>query len=269
MEASAVDLDELNEFDMNPASRAGLIGALLHKLSSARDMYPWELVNLSRPTDIRTSYTVSIDDPELMFDEIKSSPYPIIKIKMGFEEDEALLPRLKAVGGKLFRIDANGGWMPEKAERMIYSLNKLNVDIIEQPTGIEHIQDWKYIKSRSKTNLIIDEGLNRLDDYLRYAEYIDGINIKMAKSGGIVEAKKIAAKAKKDKRKVMLGCMLESSVGISQSVYLSSLADYFDLDAPLLLKEDVAEGIRYQLEKISVDEDIIGGPRVKKEFLNA
>jgi len=265
---SASDLDELNEFDINPVSKAGLIGALLHKLSSAEKVYPWELLNLTEPADIRTSYTVSIDDPESMFDEIKSSPYPIIKIKMGFEQDEALLPRLKAVGGKLFRIDANGGWTPEKAERMIYSLNKLDVDVIEQPTGVEYMQDWKYIKGRSKINFIIDEGLNRLDDYFRYAEYVDGINIKMAKSGGIVEAQKIAARAKKDKLKVMLGCMLESSVGISQSVYLSSLADYFDLDAPLLLKEDVAEGICFQLEKISVDEDIIGGPRMKKEFLD-
>lgn len=258
---------DINDLSINPVSKSALVGAALHKLSSEKGLFPWELLKLDEPGKIRTSYTISIDKSDQMYDEIAESPYPIIKVKMGFDDDELLVNELKKISGKRIRIDANGGWEPEKAESMIHCMDKLDVEIIEQPTKIEHIRDWKYIKGSSKVSFFIDEGLNTIEDYHRYSEYVDGVNIKMSKSGGIIEARNIAAQAKKDKIKVMLGCMVESSVGISQAVYLSSLADYFDLDGPLLLKEDIAIGIDFNLERITIGEDIIGGPRIKREYL--
>jgi len=83
-----------------------------------------------------------------------------------------------------------------------------------------------------------------------------------------MEAVKLAKQARKDGLKILLGCMVESSVGIAPAVYMSSLADYFDLDGPLLLRNDIAERINFNLEKITVDDNIIGGPKIKKEFLN-
>jgi L-alanine-DL-glutamate epimerase-like enolase superfamily enzyme len=203
-----------------------------------------------------------------MFEQITNSPYSAIKIKMGLGGDEVLMEKLKEVSGKSLRIDANGGWSPDKAEKMVFYAARLGINIIEQPTGVEHVREWKYIKKRANVHLFLDEGLNTIDDYLRYCDYIDGINIKMAKAGGIVEAVKLAKQAKKDHKMVMLGCMVESSVSIASSVYLSSLADLFDLDGPLLLESDIADGIKYDLDKISVDENIIGGPRIKKAFQN-
>lgn len=263
------DLEDLNSMAINNVSKAGLMGAVLHYLSLSRNVYPWELQALEAPSMINTSYTIGLDNPENMVRSINDSLYPIIKIKMGGEDDEVLAEQLGKIQGKLFRVDANGGWNLEQAERMIYYLDKLNVDIIEQPTNPEFISDWPYIKGKSGIKIIVDEGLNTVDDYYQYADYIDGVNIKMAKSGGIVEAKKIALAARKNKRKVMLGCMIESSIGISQAVYLSSLADYFDLDSPLLLKEDIATGINYDLNKVSVDDNIIGGPKIKEVHLAA
>jgi L-alanine-DL-glutamate epimerase-like enolase superfamily enzyme len=90
----------------------------------------------------------------------------------------------------------------------------------------------------------------------------------MEKCGGIVAGTDIARKARKEHKKVMLGCMVESSVGIAQSVYMSSLADYFDLDGPLLLQDDIASGIIYDKEAIAVDREIIGGPILKRELVN-
>ena len=267
-ESSLDGLMDVNCLDINPVSKAALMGAVLHRLSSLKSCYPWEILSLDRPAGIQTSYTVSIDDPDIMYDEINNSPYPIIKIKLGFPEDELLVDRLRSISGKKFRIDANGGWTADKATRMIYLLDRLDVEIVEQPTAIEHIGEWKYIKGRSRLLLVIDEGLNTLDDYYRYAGFVDGVNIKMAKSGGIIEARKIALQAGKDKLKIMLGCMLESSVALSQAVYLSSLAEYFDLDGPLLLENDVASGIDFNLEKLAVKEDIIGGPRIREEYLH-
>ena len=129
------------------------------------------------------------------------------------------------------------------------------------------IAEWPHLKGRAPVELFVDEGLNELEDYERLTEYVDGVNIKMAKSGGIMTATAIARRARKDHRKVMLGCMVESSIAISPAVYMSSLADYFDLDGPLLLERDVAEGIRYIDDKISVDETIIGGPKLNESAM--
>ncbi len=265
-ELSLDDLYELNSLEINRVSKAALVGATLHYLSYESNNYPWQLLDLDEPSEIRTSFTVSIDDPNQMYDEISHSPYPIIKIKMGFDGDEILLDELKKISGKSFRIDANGGWSPDKAEKMIFCAARQDINIIEQPTGVEHIRDWKYIKGRSDAHLILDEGLNTIDDYYQYCDDIDGINIKMAKAGGIVEAVKLARQAKKDEKKVMLGCMVESSISIASSVYISSLADLFDLDGPLLLKNDIADGINFDLDKITVNEDIIGGPRINEVY---
>jgi hypothetical protein len=224
-------LNEIDALNLNTISKSAIIGVMLHHLSKNNKTYPWQLLNLDKPAQINTSFTVSIDKPDRMYNEIVLSSYPIIKIKMGFDGDD-----------------------------------KQGVDIVEQPTDIKFISDWKYIKNRSKVHMILDEGLSTIDDYYRYCDNIDGINIKMSKSGGIIEAIKIARQAKKDKMKIMLGCMVESSVGISQAVYLSSLADFFDLDGPLLLKNDIAIGINFDLDKITVNEDINGGPKIKKEY---
>ena len=89
----------------------------------------------------------------------------------------------------------------------------------------------------------------------------------MEKCGGIIEGIKTATQAHQDDKKVMLGCMVESSVGIAQSVYMSAHADYFDLDGPLLLEDDIASGIRYDRESIEVDREIIGGPKLKRDVV--
>lgn len=254
---------------INPVSQAAVSSLLVNYLSKKGSIYPWEVFDLDEPERIRTSFTISLDDPDKMYECIVASPYPIIKIKLGSDEDEKLIKALDTVTGKSFRIDVNGGWTPEKAERMISLLRNLDIQLIEQPTDIKFIQDWKYIKGHSKIPLFLDEGLNRLDDYIQYCDYIDGANIKMAKSGGIVEGIRIARRARRDKLRVMLGCMVESSVALSQAVYMASLADYYDFDGPILLENMIAGGIDFNLEKVSVDEDIIGGPKVKKEFLDA
>lgn len=263
-ELSINDLYDVNSLDINRVSKASLLGAVLHYLSYKNNVFPWQLLELEEPSVIRTSFTVSIDNPDQMYDEISQSPYPVIKIKMGFDGDEILFDKLGEISGKSFRIDANGGWSPDKAEKMIFYAARHDIKIIEQPTGADFVRDWKYIKGRSEVHLLLDEGLNTINDYFRYCDDIDGINIKMAKAGGIIEAIKLARQAGKDRKKVMLGCMLESSVSIASSVYISSLADLFDLDGPLLLKDDIAKGIKYSLDEISVDDDIIGGPKMKK-----
>ncbi len=261
-------LDLINKLPLNPIARSALIGMVLNYISGETHRYPWEILSLGVPVGIKSSFTVAIAHPDEMVKAITESNYPIIKVKMGNEEDTALLAALKDIKGKEIRVDANGGWSPEKAEEMIFYLNKEGIRIIEQPTTPDHIADWPHLKAKNEeVELVIDEGMNTLEDYKLFRQYVDGINIKMEKSGGILEAIRIADEARKDKKKIMLGCMVESSVGIAQSVYMSSLADYFDLDGPQLLADDIAQGINYDRENIDVDREIIGGPLLKRDLL--
>jgi len=261
------DLFDLESMNLNGISKSALMAGLVHKISSDGNLFPWDILKLNEPAKIRTSVTVCISDPVTMLNEIKHSAYPIIKIKLGFDGDEQVVGGLQNINGKLIRVDANGGWSVEKAEKMIYLLNKCEVELIEQPTAIEFIREWKHLKSKAKTLLFVDEGLNDLNDYYKVADYVDGVNVKLSKSGGIIMAKDICRQAKNDKLKIMLGCMVESSIGIAQAVYLSSMADYFDLDGPILLKNDISSDIKYDMEKVSVDSNIIGGPKIENKYL--
>ncbi|HEX2896600.1 MAG TPA: enolase C-terminal domain-like protein, partial [candidate division Zixibacteria bacterium] len=241
---------------------------LLHYMSGESRRYPWEILQLATPAGIKSSFTIAIDNPDEMISSIRKCESSIIKIKMGNDDDISLMDKLTQVTGKEIRIDANGGWAPEKAEEMILHLSRKGVRVIEQPTDTKYIKDWKHLKGKNDSvELIADESVHILKDYHEIAEYIDGVNIKMEKCGGILEGMKIAQIAREEKKKVMLGCMVESSVGISQSVYMSSLADYFDLDGPQLLESDIAEGIRYDKESIEVDAEIIGGPKLKRDVI--
>lgn len=261
-------LEAISEYPLNPIARSALTGMVLHYISGETRRYPWEVVSLGTPVGIRNSITLSIADPAEVIEAIHSCEFPVIKIKMGSDYDPELIHALKDASGKEIRIDANGGWSREQAEEYIHHLSNLGIKIIEQPTKSEYVADWPHLKGKHEdVILVLDEGLNTLEDYRAAAEHCDGINIKMEKSGGIVEAAKLARQARADGKKIMLGCMVESSIGIAQSVYMSSLADYHDLDAPQLLETDIAQGIVYEKETIHVDREIIGGPALRREVI--
>ncbi len=267
---NAIDLttlEKIDHFDIHPAARSALMGAVLNYLSGESKRYPWEILELGTPMGVHSSMTIGIESPAEMVESIKNSEFPIIKIKMGNEEDVMILDAMDEIVDKEIRIDANGAWSCAKAEEMIYYLSKKGIRLIEQPTDAEFVKEWPHLKGKTEVELIMDEGMNSLDDYRKYAEFIDGINIKMEKCGGILHGMAMARQAHEDGKKVMLGCMVESSVGIAQSVYMSALADYFDLDGPLLLEKDIARGIRYERELIEVDREIIGGPKLRRDLV--
>ncbi len=267
-EINVETLEEVSNFKINPIARSALVAMLLNYVSGESKRYPWEVLSLGSPVGIKSSITISISKPSEMIEALQKCDYPIIKLKMGNEEDIMLLDAIDKIKDKEIRVDVNGAWSCAKAEEMIFHLSQKGVKIIEQPTDIEYVQEWPHLKGKSTdVELVLDEGLNTVQDYEDTAEYIDGINIKMEKCGGILEAVRIADKAQADNKKVMLGCMVQSSVGIAQSVYMSSRADYFDLDGPLLLKDDIADGIKYDRESIEVDREIIGGPKLKRDVM--
>lgn len=259
-------LDQLAKLAIHAIARSALTGMILNYLSGESGRYPWEILSLASPVGIKSSFTIGIDDTAKMIAAIQNSEYPIVKIKLGGQDDAKVIDSLKDVAGKEIRVDANGGWDLARAEEMIYYLAKAGVTIVEQPTEPKSVADWPRLKGKNtQIELIIDEGIGTFEDFEAVTQFVDGVNIKMEKSGGIIEAVKIADQAKLSKKKVMLGCMVASSVGIAQSVYMSSLADYIDLDGPQLLQNDIARGINYNREHIEVDREIIGGPTLIRD----
>lgn len=260
------DLPAIESLPVRPTARAALIGMAVNHLSGRTNKLPWEILNLEPPSTMKTSFTFGLDDPATTVDQIIQCPYRIVKVKMGNENDSVLVDLLKNVKGREIRVDANGGWSLEQAEEMIDRLARIGVRVVEQPTSEDFVMAWPKLKAtHNEIELIVDEGMNTLSDYLKLGAYCDGINVKMAKSGGMLEAIRMARAARRDGKKVMLGCMVESSIGIAQSMYMGSLADYFDLDGPLLLEYDIADGISYNGDIINVERDIIGGPRLRKD----
>lgn len=256
----------ISSLSIHPIARSALTGMTVNYLSGESARYPWEILSLSTPVGIKSSFTIGIDDPAKMVSAIQSSEYPIVKVKLGGPDDRRIVETLGNVVGKEIRVDANGGWDLARAEEMIYYLAKSGVRIIEQPTEAKLVTDWPRLKGKNtEVELIMDEGLGTVEDFDAVAAHVDGINIKMEKSGGILTALLVAEKAKEVRKKVMLGCMVSSSIGIAQSVYMSSLADYIDLDGPQLLQNDIARGITFHREQIEVDREIIGGPTLIRD----
>jgi len=262
------DLQAVDAVRLIPAAKAALMGMTVNAVSGHLNKKPWEMLGLPYPGNVRTTVTFALDDPPVTVKQISECRYPIVKIKMGNAQDTELIRLLASVRGKEIRVDANGGWSLEQAEEMIAQLVRIGVRVIEQPTSPELVSAWPKLKVNfPQVELFMDEGMGTVENFARVGQYCDGINIKMAKCGGILEGIRLAKAAKDAGKKVMLGCMVESSVGIAQAAYMASLADYFDLDGPLLLERDIATGLSYEVEMLRLKQDLIGGPMLNQDVV--
>jgi L-alanine-DL-glutamate epimerase-like enolase superfamily enzyme len=190
-----------------------------------------------------SNYTIGIDSIENMVDKIKSMPFPIYKIKLGTNQDVEIVKELKRYTNAIFRIDANCAWTAQQTIQYASEFEKLGVELIEQPLKAEEIENMIEVRKYTKIPMIADENCIGETDVEKCANYFDGVNIKLAKCGGITPALRMIKKAKASGLKVMMGCMTESSIGISAIAHLLPLLDYVDMDGALLIANDPAEGV--------------------------
>lgn len=192
-----------------------------------------------------SSYTISIDTPDniaRMIDD--ASGFPILKVKLGLGNDEEVMNTVREYTMKIVRVDANEGWTSrELALERLQWLADLGVEFVEQPMPADRIADAVWLHERSPLPLIADESVKRLEDIASLPDAFDGINIKLMKCSGIREALRMIDAARALHMKVMLGCMIESSVGISAAAQLANRVDYADLDGALLISNDPYEGV--------------------------
>ena len=207
----------------------------------------WNLdISKAPPTDV----TIGIDTIEKMVEKIEENNWPIYKIKLGTSQDVEIIKELRKHTDAIFRIDANAAWTADEALEKIIIFKDLDVQFIEQPLAKDDWEGMRFLKDRSPLPLIADESCVSEHDVNKCAEYFHGINIKLTKCSGITPALRMIENARSHNLKIMLGCMNESSVGTAALAQLAPMVDYADMDGPLILAEDVAEGVKFEFGQI-------------------
>ena len=190
----------------------------------------------------KTSFTLSIDTLEKMVKKVQTKEFDIFKIKLGTPHDLEMVETLRRHTDAVFRVDANCAWTAEETIRNSFKLRSLGVEFIEQPLPADDWAGMKEVFQKSALPLLADEACRREEDVEKCAAVFHGINIKLMKCGGLTPALRMIRLARKLELKVMCGCMVESSVGISAIAQLLPQLDYVDMDGPLLLANDPASG---------------------------
>lgn len=204
----------------------------------------WKLWGLSLDNLPMGDYTIGIDTIEVMVEKMNEQPgWPVYKVKLGTANDLEIIARLREHTDAIFRVDANCGWSVEETIENSHALAKLGVEFIEQPLPADDWQGMKKVFERSALPVIADESCRQAADVARCHGCFHGINIKLMKCGGLTPARAMIDHAKQLGLKTMVGCMTESTVGISAIAQLLPLLDYVDMDGALLLAKDTATGV--------------------------
>lgn len=239
-----------------PAVRAAL-SAAVWDLAGKRVGEPvWKMLGLQRPT-AQTSFTIAIGPPAEMIAQAQAAgAYDVLKVKLGFEGDLELAQALaSALPEKRFRYDANEGWPDlDRAARALETLHALGAELVEQPLPAQDHEGQAWLYERAEVPLYADEALLGLDGLDDVANVYDGVVVKLAKAGGIASAFSLISACRSLGLGVLLGCMIESSLGISAALQLAGLADYVDLDGALLLDRDPYTGLVVRGDQLTASE---------------
>ena len=241
-------IDEwMGEEGVAPA-RCAIELALLDRIGRDEGKPLFEVLDLPEPKSLTTSYSISLSTPQEMANKAKEAKkYPILKVKLGGESDESCIAAIREVRPDCFlRVDVNGAWDLETAKKMIKHLSFYNVEFIEQPLPRENITELGILQSNSNIPIVADESARTMVDIHKLGlAGVSGVNLKLMKVGGILTTLEMIKIAREYNMRIMLGCMLESSLGVTAMAHLSGLADWIDLDAPMLLKNDPFDGLQF------------------------
>ncbi|MFO0940433.1 MAG: dipeptide epimerase [Pirellulales bacterium] len=205
----------------------------------------WKYWGLNWNPAVKSSYTIAIDSIEKMLAKLNERPnWPIYKIKLGTKDDLSIVRSLRQATQATFRVDANCGWSAQQTIDLSHELKELNVEFIEQPLPREaNDSDQERVFAQSALPIIADESCQTEGDVTTCLGRFHGINVKICKCGGLTPALRMLIQAKSKGIKTMVGCMVESSIGISAAAQLLPLLDFADLDGSALLASDPTEGV--------------------------
>ncbi len=240
-----------SKLEGNYAAKSAIDMALHDRLGKQLGVPVYKLWGLNPHRTPYTSFTIGLDEPTVMAEKVRQAEeYPILKVKLGTSRDIEILQTLRRVTDKPIYVDANTAWTPKEAVQKTGQLAEYGVELVEQPTKPDDIEGLKYVRENSELPIIADESVKRASDIPALVGAVDGINIKLVKCGGILEALRMIHVARAHGLLVMLGCMIESSLGITAAAHLTPLVDYADLDGNLLISNDSYIGVTNENGKL-------------------
>ncbi|WP_135227671.1 dipeptide epimerase [Deinococcus fonticola] len=239
----------------HPSVKCALEMAALEWCALRAGVPVWRLLGLSPATLPESSYTVSLGELDRMRADAREAVgrgHKVLKVKLGTERDEAILSALREeVPEVTLRVDANAAWTRSQARRMLDVLDAARVELLEQPLAAGDLEGHAALRAVSKVPVVADESLHHVRDVVALAGAFDGVNLKLAKLGGPLQALQALRLARAHHMQVMIGCMIESSLGISAAAHLAGLCDWADLDGALLLADDPFGGLAWQAGQLA------------------
>src|SRR5690625_1740534 len=239
----------------NPFALCAVDLAAWDMYAKMQDKKLYELWNPDITHNALTDYTIGIDTIENMVRKMKEFPWPIYKIKLGTDEDIAIVKALRKERRAAFRVDANCAWELQQTIENAQDVKGLGVEFIEQTMAAREggKEGWEQLRiayEKAALPLIADENCISETDVQKCYGYFHGINIKLTKCGGLTPALRMIKEAQKLGMQLMVGSMNESTVGSSAAAHLLPFLDYIDMDGPLLHAKDTATGITFDNGKI-------------------
>jgi L-alanine-DL-glutamate epimerase-like enolase superfamily enzyme len=229
------------------AARAA-VDIALHDLWGQQLGQPlYRLLGLNPARIPPSSFTIAIDTPELMAKRAAEARLPVLKIKLGDAQDEARIRAIREACSATLRVDANAGWSRDKAARLLPVLAELGVELCEQPLPAGDLDGLRALAAvHPRPALFADESIKTCADIVSHAGLVDGVVIKLAKCGGLREAWRQIGVAHALDLRVMLSCMIETSVAVTAAAQLAPAVEHVDLDGPLLIVNDPYVGVQYR-----------------------
>lgn len=207
----------------------------------------WKLVGVGDARPLETSVTIAMHEPDEMARLARATDAPILKLKVGGQDDEACVEAVRGATNATLRLDANGGWSRERAAHLIPRLARFKVELIEQPLPADDRDGLSWLRGQAfGLPIFADESVSTLEDVDALAGRVDGIVIKLRKFGGIARALAAIERARARGLRTMMGCMIESSLAVTAAAHLAQRCDLVDLDAPLLVRNDPFAGVTYR-----------------------
>jgi L-Ala-D/L-Glu epimerase len=230
----------------NPAAKAALDCALWDLLGKQRGLSPAGIMGLDITRTMATSFTIGLADPPLMLTratEAVAAGFEILKIKCCTEAEILIVEKIAEQTGARLLVDINGAWTAREALPRIERLAMAGVELVEQPLATGDLAGYREIAGRAPVPVVLDESIGSTLDLEIFGEYCDGVNIKITKQGGLTRSLDLARQVAVADLDLMVGCTVESSLGISQGLQLMPLCRWIDLDGALLLEHDPFRGV--------------------------
>jgi L-alanine-DL-glutamate epimerase-like enolase superfamily enzyme len=238
----------LDSLDLPHALRFGIESAFIHCLSQKRGISVEQLLGIKAPVSVPVSFSLPImpvGEIAAFYKKHRLERFPFLKVKVNKEEAAGILKAVSAVSSQPLLVDANESWQdPDELLKFLQETPSLKIEMLEQPFPAAETDSYKYLKNRIRIPVFADESITDKADFLELSRQFHGINMKLMKAGGYLNGIFLLKEARKAGLKTMVGCMVETSLGISSAMRLCEGVNYADLDGYLILKEDPFQLLR-------------------------